>query len=403
MNIAYLQCDMRYNDKLLAYVGEESVVQHTVKRIKNMECQKIVAGVYECEENVPLIKILETNGVQVVLSNDDNVNSRFVSLMKNEEADYVIRVGGDQVLCDVERTNEILKEMKKKGSDWFWDEASACVLPDIISKKCLMKYEEDILKENRYFKALEKKKLSTRYELAYPCILYYNFRVNSNEGFRICKKIIERQLNVYDLSKDLAVKLMNKSNYLNKTGILGSWIFPEEYFYDEEKKINPWLGRSVIDFIVPRLRKNFKVFEWGAGNSTLFWSQYVKEVVSVEYDSEWYEQMKKVIPSNVKLKFCELEYGGEYCKKVLEENYTFDIILIDGRDRVRCVYSAIERLSEDGIIIWDNSEREYYKEGYDFLRKLGFKRIELSSIIYGLPGVEDFTSIFYRDKNIFDI
>lgn len=403
-NIIYLQCDLRYNDKLLDdfYEGK-NVIRYVVERISTINCQKIVTNIYECVENVPLVEELKLCGVQVILSQIDNVNERFMELVKNEQFGYVIRIGGDQVLCDSEWINEILNDMEQNNSDWFWDEVANCVLPDIISRKCLLKYEEDILKETRYFQALEKKGLTTRYDLRHPCILEYNFRVNSNEGFRVCKHIVEHNLNVYELSKKLARALIDKAGYLSKTGLLGSWILPEEFFVDEEKRYNPWWGKTVIDFVVPRLKNNFKVFEWGAGNSTLFWSQYVGEVVSVEYDSAWYEKIRQVLPDNARLEYCALEYNGTYCKKILEEQDKFDIILIDGRDRVHCAYNSLEKLKEDGIIIWDNSEREYYEAGYEFLKEHGFKRIELSSIIYGAPGVEDFTSIFYRRNNILDI
>lgn len=70
---------------------------------------------------------------------------------------------------------------------------------------------------------------------------------------------------------------------------------------------------------------------------------------------------------------------------------------------MNCAINAVKRLNENGIIIWDNSEREQYRLGYEMLKEMGFKKIELSSIIYGLPGVEDFTTIFYRDNNVLGI
>lgn len=403
-DIIYLQCDMRYNAQLLNNFCEgKSVVEYVIERISNIHCQKIVAGIFTCVENVSLIEKLELSGVQVTLSQNDNVSERFIETVRNEQFQYVVRIGGDQVLCDIEWINEILVNMKQKNHDWFWEETANCVLPDIVSKDCLMKYEKNILKENRYFTALEKQGLGKRYVLHHPCILGYNFRVNSNEGYRVCKRVIEKKLNVYELSSKLAKTVMDKSNYLFRTGLLSSWILPEEFFIDEEKRNNPWWGKTIIDFIVPRIQEKFRVFEWGAGNSTLFWSQYVKNVVSVEYDKEWFKRIERLLPDNARLEYCALDYDGEYCRKILEESEKFDIILIDGRDRVNCAFHALEKLKEDGVIIWDNTERKYYQKGYDFLTEHGFKRIELSSLIYGLPGIEDFTSIFYRNNNILNI
>jgi hypothetical protein len=76
----------------------------------------------------------------------------------------------------------------------------------------------------------------------------------------------------------------------------------------------------------------------------------------------------------------------------------FDIIVIDGRDRVNCAKNSLGALKEDGVIIWDNSERSKYAEGYAFLKDNGFKRIEFT----GIGPVNSFawsTTVFYRNKN----
>lgn len=87
----------------------------------------------------------------------------------------------------------------------------------------------------------------------------------------------------------------------------------------------------------------------------------------------------------------------------MDEDECFDIILIDGRDRVRCARNAVARLKEDGIIIWDNSERACYEDGDRFLREQGFKKLEISSLIYGCPGQEDFTAIYYGKNNFLNL
>lgn len=46
----------------------------------------------------------------------------------------------------------------------------------------------------------------------------------------------------------------------------------------------PWMTYPFIDFIEPRLNKNLIVFEFGSGNSTLFFSKRTGRVVSVDHD-----------------------------------------------------------------------------------------------------------------------
>ena len=92
-----------------------------------------------------------------------------------------------------------------------------------------------------------------------------------------------------------------------------------------------------------------------------------------------------------------------YSSSILNEKREFEIILIDGRDRVRCAKNSVMRLKENGIIIWDNSDREVYKLGVEYLKQHGFKQLEIGSVVYGLPGREEFTSIFYRENNLFGL
>lgn len=404
MDIVYLQVDSRYNRWLFQKIDGMSVLEHTLNKIEKLSCDKVVAGIYNCAENDLLIKTLENKGkINVIQSEDGNVNSRFVNLMVEESAGYILRVGGDQIFLDVEETLNVLKEMKLQNKEFFYHDGLSSVLPDIVSVKCLRSRKEHLLQKDRYFMVLDSDESVERFRINDFCTLLYDFRVNSSMSYRICKRIIEREMNIYKLSLYLSNLLRDKNNYLNQTGLLGSWIYGnsyEDFYWDETEKVNPWWGKTIIDLICKRLNKKMRVFEWGMGNSTLFWSQYVAEVVSVESDREWYQKMNTIVQGNAFPRYCKLEYDGEYCRAILNEQGKFDIILIDGRDRVRCAYNSLEKLKENGVIIWDNSERKYYQEGYDFLKEYGFKQLELCSVIYGNPGVGDYTSIFYKEDNV---
>jgi hypothetical protein len=164
----------------------------------------------------------------------------------------------------------------------------------------------------------------------------------------------------------------------------------------------PWFTYASISFLNGKIQSGMTVFEFGSGNSTLWWSRKVFSVVSYEHDYEWFSFLKGSIPSNVKYRHCDLEYGGEYCKAILEYNDKFDIIVIDGRDRVNCAKNSLGALRGNGVIIWDNSEREKYQEGYLYLKQNGFRRLDFE----GHGPVNPYkwcTSIFYRSNNCFGI
>ena len=178
--------------------------------------------------------------------------------------------------------------------------------------------------------------------------------------------------------------------------------FAEEAPVDVEGTPLPWLTYPAIEFIKKRNNKDLSVFEYGCGGSTLWWAARVREVVSVEHDEKWYKNIASKVPDNVFISHIELEYGGNYSKKIAEFNNKFDIVVIDGRDRVNCAFHCLDALKPDGVIIWDNSDRLEYRDGYTFLLEHGFNKIEF----VGMCPVVNFkteTAVFYRQNNIFNV
>jgi hypothetical protein len=164
----------------------------------------------------------------------------------------------------------------------------------------------------------------------------------------------------------------------------------------------PWFTYSFISFLEKRLHKTMVVFEYGSGNSTFWWAERVSQVISCEHSSEWYNKIKPELPSNVKLLFCQLDTGGDYAHAVANYKTMFDIIVIDGRDRVNCAKNALGALKEDGVIIWDNSDRKTYADGYQYLLDNGYKRLDFT----GMGPINTWawsTSIFYPENNCLGI
>lgn len=59
-------------------------------------------------------------------------------------------------------------------------------------------------------------------------------------------------------------------------------------------------------------------------------------------------------------------------------------------------------LKHDGVVLFDNTDREKYEEAYSLLRREGFKEIEF----YGIAPcayIKTKTSIFYRKENCLNI
>lgn len=191
-----------------------------------------------------------------------------------------------------------------------------------------------------------------------------------------------------------------KREYLTPTGWLVSSRRREPV--DSEGKPIPWITYASLAFLASRVRPDMTVFEYGSGASTLWWSERVRHVVSCEHDPAWFERMRPLYRSNVLAVHVPLEYGGAYCREALRHRQAFDIVVIDGRDRVNCASHCVGALSSLGVVLWDNTDREEYHEGLTLLEGQGFRRLEF----WGMGPIVPYawcTSIFYRADNCLGI
>ena len=165
----------------------------------------------------------------------------------------------------------------------------------------------------------------------------------------------------------------------------------------------PWLTYPAIDFLANRITSGMTVFEYGSGNSTFWWSRRVSRLISCEHDKEWYASFQARMPANVTYLLRRAKGGSTaYVDEITNYRDSIDVLVIDGRQRVQCAYNGLAALRSDGIIVWDNSDREEYQAGFDFLFAHGFKTLDF----WGMGALATrrwCTSIFYRPSNCLDI
>jgi len=170
---------------------------------------------------------------------------------------------------------------------------------------------------------------------------------------------------------------------------------------DENHNPIPWLTYSFLDFIQGRLNQDLTLFEYGSGNSTLFFAKQLKYIKSIEHDTFWHNNLILNSPKNADICLINLEYEN-YETAILKEQQNYDLILIDGRRRVKCIKNAVQKLSKNGVIILDDSERAKYNEIFPFMQEQGFKHLPFSGIAIGAIHNKS-TSIFYRTDNVLNI
>lgn len=160
----------------------------------------------------------------------------------------------------------------------------------------------------------------------------------------------------------------------------------------------PWMNDAMVHFLEQRLHGDLTLFEYGSGYSTLFFGRRLKQVRAIEHVAAWQQIVQAQAPCNTTVQHQPLDYDGDYCRAIRQSGQRYDIVVVDGRDRNRCAMQAYEALSEGGVILFDDTQREKYQEGIQFLLQHGFKQLEF----HGLKPVDHAsgqTSVFYRPHN----
>lgn len=204
-------------------------------------------------------------------------------------------------------------------------------------------------------------------------------------------------------------------NLLNKIGVGGplqlsmggalrqyGWYksFETKQSIDAEGQPIPWYTYPFIRFLGPRLHTDLTVFEYGSGNSTQWYAPKVKHITAVEHDAEWVKLVRKKLPANANL--VQKELGDAYIQAVAESGEKYDIIIVDGRKRVKCATFAADFLSSRGVVILDNSDRAWYQPAREYLSQKGFRYIDFLGMT-PIVGFETCTTVFYRDGNCLGI
>jgi len=197
-----------------------------------------------------------------------------------------------------------------------------------------------------------------------------------------------------------ALLFSRHNGYLVDTGWIKSFLSNEPL--DNNGKPIPWLSYPVISFLSERLNTNMLLFEYGSGNSTIYYSQRVKKVIAVEHNKVWIDKIKNRLNNNAEIIFKEIDEDGDYCRTIKFTGEKYHVIIIDAEDRVNCIKNCHDNLTEDGVIILDDSDRDEYAGGIKYLFEKAFKQITLWGIAPGSFHYKS-TSVFYRKNNCLSI
>jgi hypothetical protein len=216
----------------------------------------------------------------------------------------------------------------------------------------------------------------------------HNFRGMKKLFIRILSRFIPEMPILLYLYRH---QLRDENSYLNLTGWTRS--ITEGKPCKSDGSALPWMNYPMIALLKERLKSQLRLFEYGSGYSTLFFSDLVGEVVSVEYDPGWHNEISKRLPKNATLMLVTYDVDGNYCRAIHQVDGLFDVVVVDGRDRTNCIRQALSKL---------NSQRDYYQVGLEHAMDQGFKRLDIEGLKPTDNGV-DRATILYRSRNCFNL
>jgi hypothetical protein len=121
----------------------------------------------------------------------------------------------------------------------------------------------------------------------------------------------------------------------------------------------PWIGAEAKRYFGELLKPDMSVLEYGAGGSTLWMQDKVKEVISVENDLKWADEIKMRCTPNVTLYYWDEPEPPEF-------DHLFHLVFIDGEPierRANWIKALPRLIRANGIVVLDNANRpEFAKE-----------------------------------------
>ena len=171
--------------------------------------------------------------------------------------------------------------------------------------------------------------------------------------------------------------------------------FRNKMSVDKDMNPIPWWTYSAIAFLKDRLNPRMKVLEFGSGSSTLWLCRHVSEVISVEKNISWAQYIQERLPKNGNLFITDSfeDFINSYVT-----NIKFDLVVIDVGNRINIAKKIFPMLSNEGVILWDNTDGPDWLQIKSLLYSHNFLEISFEGMTAQEIALSR-TTIFYRKNN----
>lgn len=120
----------------------------------------------------------------------------------------------------------------------------------------------------------------------------------------------------------------------------------------------PWISYDGQAMLRQHLGSGSRVLEFGSGTSTPWYAEHAGFVVSVEENEEWFGLVGKRLGNRDNIvRLLETDPHGYAAAGSLYAEQPFDLIMIDGMQRDKCLYESWPLLRHGGLVYLDNSDQ----------------------------------------------
>lgn len=161
----------------------------------------------------------------------------------------------------------------------------------------------------------------------------------------------------------------------------------------------PWFTYPAFAFLSERVRRNWRVLEFGSGMGTIWWSRNVDHHVALEHDSEWAARVAE--SSSARVVQTNAADATSYIAPARDLG-VFDVVIVDGLFRNECLLVACDLVSANGVIVLDDAQRAEYASAAKAMRAKGFRWLPF----HGPQPVSKHagcTAVLYRPENVLDL
>lgn len=130
----------------------------------------------------------------------------------------------------------------------------------------------------------------------------------------------------------------------------------------------PWFTYKTTRWLKQYVKPGMRVFEWGAGGSTVWLLARDVNLISVEMRPEWFQRIHcdlgKYEYNTWEVHLCE---GWEELSTLVKGRGPFDLVIVDTRRRIDCIVAALPEITPGGYLLLDDSQDERFASGIALL------------------------------------